>query len=95
MSIRHKITYEEAQDKLEKICHQVVESREVVVIEREDGENVALIAAEELSSMEETIYLLRSPANATRLFAALEQVKAGIIEPQTIDELFEELQLDG
>jgi len=95
MSTHHNITYEEAQANLDELCNQVVESLDIVVIEREGGENVALIAANELSSMEETIYLLSSPANATRLFAALEQAKAGTIKPQTIEQLFDELQLDG
>ena len=67
----------------------------MVILEREDGKNVALIAADELSSMEETIYLLSSPANAARLYAALEQAKARTVKPQTIDELFEELESDS
>lgn len=90
----NKITYEQAQARLDELCNQVVESREAVIIERKDGENVALIAADELSSMQETIYLLSSPANAVRLYAALERAKAGVVQPQTIDELFEELEIE-
>ncbi len=88
-------TYKQAQSNLDQLCNQVVESQNVVILEREDGKNVALIAADELSSMEETIYLLSSPANAARLYAALEQAKARTVKPQTIDELFEELESDS
>ena len=88
-------TYKQAQSNLNQLCNQVVESQNVVILEREDGKNVALIAADELSSMEETIYLLSSPANAARLYAALEQAKARTLKPQTIDELFEELESDS
>lgn len=89
-----QIPYEQAQANLDELCNRVVENRDVLLIERDGGKNVALIAADELSSMEETIYLLGSPANATRLYAALEQAKAHTVKPQTVDELFEELQLD-
>jgi antitoxin YefM len=88
-------TYEQAQANLDELCNQVVEGQNVVILEREDGKNVALIAADELSSMEETIYLLSSPANAACLYAALEQAKARTVKPQTIDELFEELESDS
>ena len=89
-----QIMYEQAQANLDELCNQVVENREAIIIDWEGAENVALIAADELSSMEETLYLLSSPANATRLYAAIEQAKARTVQPQTIDELFEELQLD-
>jgi len=87
-------TYEQSQANLDELCNQVVESRNVVILEREDGKNVALIAADELSSIQETIYLLSSPANAACLYAALEQAKSCTVKPQTIDELFEELDID-
>lgn len=86
--------YEQAQAKLNELCDRVVKNRDVVIIDMEGGENVALIAADELSSMQETIYLLSSPSNAARLYAAMEQAKTRTLKPQTIDELFEELQLD-
>ena len=35
-----------------------------------NGKNVALIAEDELSSLLECVYLLRSPENAKRLFRA-------------------------
>ncbi|MFN6464445.1 MAG: type II toxin-antitoxin system Phd/YefM family antitoxin [Nostoc sp. DedVER02] len=89
MSIQ--ITYEEAQANLDELCKQVVHNRDTLIIEIEGGDNVALIAADELSSMEETIYLLSSPANAARLHTAIEQAKAHIVQPQSIDELFDEL----
>ncbi len=89
-----QIPYKQAQANLDELCNQVAENRDSVLIERHGGKNVALIAADELSSMEETIYLFGSPANATRLHAAIEQAKAHAVKPQTVDELFEELQLD-
>jgi antitoxin YefM len=48
---------------------------------------VALIAADELASLEETAHLMRSPANAQRLLAALERALDGTTPPMTTDEL--------
>jgi PHD/YefM family antitoxin component YafN of YafNO toxin-antitoxin module len=44
---------------------------------KRDGqdENVALIAAEDLSNLIETVYLLRSPSNAARLHESIERAK--------------------
>ncbi|MEI2583531.1 type II toxin-antitoxin system Phd/YefM family antitoxin [Scytonema sp. PRP1] len=93
-NVCQKINYAEAQANLDEVCNQVVLSRDAVIIEREGSENVALIAADELSSMKETLYLLSSPENAARLFAALEEAGSGNLKPQTLDELLEELEND-
>lgn len=61
------------------------------MIKRRDNRNVALISEEDLSSLLETTYLLRSPKNAARLLSALERSKAETTEPMTVDKLCEEL----
>ena len=42
----------------------------------------------------ETVYLLREPANARRLFDAIEESKTGQIQPQSLDELKQELGIE-
>lgn len=69
-------TYTSARANLAKLCNQVTEDRDVVIISRRRGGDVALIAAEELSSILETLHLLRSPKNADRLLSALKDAKA-------------------
>jgi antitoxin YefM len=49
----------------------------------------------ESSGSAETAHLLRSPRNAARLLAALERSKAGMVEPQTVEQLKRELGLDA
>ena len=44
-----------------------------IIIRRRGAEDVALIAADELESLQETAHLLRSPKKARRLFSALER----------------------
>jgi antitoxin YefM len=72
---------------LDQVCHQ----REIIVIKRRNQKNVALIAEDELSSLLECVYLLRSPENAKRLFRSLEWAETTIETSQTLAELKEEL----
>lgn len=87
-------TYTKARANLAKLGKPVAENREIILIRRPGGEDVALISAEELSSLLETAHLLRSPRNATRLLAALEQARAGVGTPQTVSALRREVGLD-
>jgi antitoxin YefM len=87
-------TYTQARDRLAKLMDQVTRDREVVVIKRRGEEDVAMIAAEELSSLMETAYLLRSPSNAERLLNALGRALKNEGAPQTIDELRREVGLE-
>lgn len=72
---------------------QATANREVVIIQRRDGDDVALIAADELTSLMETVYLSRSPANAARVLAALARARRGDGTPRTLDDLRREVGL--
>ena len=87
-------TYTNARARLASLIDEVINNREVVIIQRRGREDVAVIAADELSGILETAHLLRSPANADRLNAALERVKKQEGSPQTIDAFQEEVGLD-
>ena len=71
------VSYTEARAKLAPLCDAVVSDREPVIITRRGAEDVALIAADELSSLLETAHLMRSPANARRLQAAYDRAMRG------------------
>ena len=88
-------TYTQARDNLATLLDKVVDDKEVIVIKRRDGRNVALIAEDELSSLLETVYLLRSPENAERLFSALEWSRSNDgkpVEPKTAEQAIVELK---
>jgi antitoxin YefM len=87
-------TYTQARDGLAKLLDQVTHNREVVVIQRRGEEDVAMIAAAELESLMETAYLLRSPANAERLLAALGRALKNEGEPMTAQQLRREVGLE-
>jgi len=87
-------TYTQARDGLAKLLDQVTHNREVVVIQRRGEEEVAMIAASELESLMETAYLLRSPANAERLLAALGRALKGEGESESLEALRREVNLE-
>jgi antitoxin YefM len=90
-----RTTYTQARANLAKLCDEATGNREVVIISRRSGEDVALVAASELAGLAETAHLLRSPKNAQRLLKALEQAKSGVGKPETVDELRRDLGLDS
>jgi len=66
-------TYTALREKLAGFLDRVTDDNEVVIIRRRGARDVAMIPADELSSLMETAYLLRSPKNAKRLIEALAQ----------------------
>lgn len=68
-------SYSAARANFAYLCDRVVEDQEAVVIHRRGAEDVALVSAAELRSLEETAHLLRSPRNAKRIFEALRQAQ--------------------
>jgi antitoxin YefM len=88
-------TYTQARAQLAALIDQVTKDREIVIIQRRGGDDVALIAADELAGLLETVHLLRSPANAERLLAALNRVRQRSGSPQSIEYLRSEVGLDA
>lgn len=87
-------TYTAARANLAKLLDSAVEDREIVMIRRRGGEDVALIAADELEGLLEAAHLLRSPRNADRLLTALQRARSRVEAPQHVEELRAELGLD-
>jgi len=87
-------TYTQARENLAGILDNVVENNEIVIVKRRNAENAAIISEAELNSLIETAHLLRSPKNAARLYAALNDIKADLIPTQTLEELKKELGLE-
>jgi antitoxin YefM len=79
-------SYTEARAHLAELMDQVTQDREPVVITRRGHEPVALIAADELDSLIETIHLLRSRTNAERLLSALARAKARESTPDSLND---------
>ncbi len=87
-------TYTNLRQNLSSVLDRVCNDREVVFVRRRDRGDVALIQAEELSSLMETAHLLRSPANARRLLSALREARGGKLKPSTSAALRREFGLE-
>jgi len=87
-------TYTALRKRLAGFLDQVTDDREVVIVRRRGARDVAIIPADELSSLMETAYLLRSPKNAERLFEAIRWAEQGNGEPETVESLRRSVGLD-
>ena len=81
------ISYTEARDRLASVWDEAVAAREPVRIDRRGHESVMLVPAGEWEGLLETAHLLRSPANARRLLAALNRLENGEGEVLTVEGL--------
>ena len=64
-------TYTKTRSNFASLWDKVIDYREPLTIHRRGSEDVVLLPASELSSLQETAHLLRSPKNAQRLLEAL------------------------
>lgn len=87
-------TYTQARAELAALMDRAVDDRETIIIERRGRGSVALIAADELRSLQETVHLLHSSANARRLLTALQRALEGEGEALTPAELSRRAGLD-
>lgn len=91
MSVR--ASYSQARARLAEIWDEVENSREPAILERRGHDAMALLPADELESLKETAYLLRSPGNAARLLSALHRSRQGRTSPADLESLAGELGL--
>ena len=71
------ITYTAARENLANTINRVCEDQSPVVITRNRDQAVVMMSLAEYESLQETAYLLRSPANAKRLLESIEQLERG------------------
>lgn len=71
------ITYSSARANLARTMDRVCEDHEALIITRNGEQSVVMLSLEDFQALQETAYLLRSPANARRLLAATAQLGAG------------------
>lgn len=80
-------SYSHLREHLAEVWDEVESSQEPVILQRRGHEDLALIPAAELRSLQETAHLLRSPKNAARLLAALTRAEAHANDPTSLEAL--------
>jgi antitoxin YefM len=71
------LTYTAARESLASTMNEVCRDRAPIVITRNRDQSVVMLSLEDYEALEATAYLLRSPANARRLLAAVESLAKG------------------
>ena len=71
------ISYSAARANLASTMSRVCNDHEPLIITRTGQQSVVMLSLEDFTALEETAYLLRSPANTKRLMAAIEQLSTG------------------
>ena len=71
------VSYSEARENLKSVIDRVVADRAPIAITRQRGEGAVLVSESEWASIEETLHLLASPANARHLAESIAELNAG------------------
>ncbi|MFK4750983.1 MULTISPECIES: type II toxin-antitoxin system Phd/YefM family antitoxin [Oceanospirillaceae] len=71
------ISYTAARANLAKTMERVCNDHSPVIITRKSETPVVMLSLEDYQAMEETAYLLRSPANARHLLESIAELEAG------------------
>jgi antitoxin YefM len=90
--------YTNLRQNLASILDESIADRSVIIVTRQGKEDVAILAADELSNLLETLHLFRSPENAQKLLAAMARADAITDQPdlksESLAELCQELDIE-
>jgi len=71
------ISYTAARENLASTMNQVCDDHDPVIITRNRDQAVVMLSLEDFEALQETAYLLRSPANAKRLIDSIDSLNKG------------------
>lgn len=80
-------TSTELRANLSAMMDRVNDDHEPVIVTRAKGKPVVMVSLEDWASMDETTYLLASPANRAALMRATAEGREGKVVVKTMDEL--------
>ena len=81
------ITYTAARQNLAQTMDAVCENHTPIVITRQKAEAVVMMSLADFNSIQETAYLLGSPANAERLRASVADAESGKVHNVSLADL--------
>ncbi|OQX06394.1 MAG: type II toxin-antitoxin system prevent-host-death family antitoxin [Candidatus Thiothrix putei] len=78
------VTFSEARNNLKTVLNRVVEDADCTIITRRDAEDAVVMSLDYYNSLMETLYLLKTPANAAHLQKSIEQFRQGKATPREL-----------
>jgi antitoxin YefM len=87
------ITYSKLRANLKSALDRAVDDHEVITIKRTKGGDAVILSKDDYSSLAETAYLLRSPANAKQLRDAMKRPRKQLVEFKSVVALKDALGL--
>ena len=81
------VNFSEARNNLKAVLDQVVSDADYTIVTRRDSEDAVIMSLDTFNAYQETLHLLRSPANAEHLAKSIDQYRKGQVqERDLIDE---------
>ena len=74
------VNFSDARNRLKKVIDQVVEDSDYTIISRRDAADAVVMSLDHFNSLMETVYLLKSPANAEHIAKSIAQYRSGKVE---------------
>ena len=81
------VNYTEARNNFKSILDTVVNDADYTIINRRDADDAVVMSLDYFNAMQETLHLLKSPANVSHLEKSIAQYKEGkVTSHELIDE---------
>ena len=74
------VNYTEARNNFKSILDSVVYDADYTIINRRDAQDAVIMSLDYFNAMQETLHLLKTPANVAHLEKSIAQYRAGKIE---------------
>ena len=76
------INFSEARSNLKDVLDTVARDHVATLIKRRDAEDAVVMSLSDYNSLQETMYLLSTPANAKHLMESIAQLRSGKAKPR-------------
>jgi len=74
------VSFTKARNSLKSVLNRVIDDADCTIITRRDTEDAVVMSLDYYNALMETVYLLKSPANAEHLDESIEQFRQGKIQ---------------
>jgi antitoxin YefM len=78
------LSFSEARSGLKSVMDAVCKDHEPTVITRVSGDHIVMLSLDDFNGMQETMHLLGTAKNATRLMESIAQLRAGKAKPRDL-----------